>query len=68
MNRDGQFLHNGKPILIKGVNRHDHNPRTGHYVTTEDIRADLLADEARQHQRRAHRPLSERSRLARTLR
>jgi beta-galactosidase len=40
--KDGQFLHNGKPVLIKGVNRHDHNPRTGHYVTTEDIRADLL--------------------------
>lgn len=39
---NGQFLHNGQPILIKGVNRHDHNPRTGHYVTTADIRADLL--------------------------
>jgi len=38
----GQFLHNGQPILIKGVNRHDHNPITGHYVTTEDIRKDLL--------------------------
>jgi beta-galactosidase len=40
--KNGQFLHNGQPILIKGVNRHDHNPRTGHYVTTDDIRADLL--------------------------
>ena len=40
--KNGQFLHNGKAILIKGVNRHDHNPTTGHYVTTEDIRADLL--------------------------
>jgi beta-galactosidase len=40
--KNGQFLHNGKPILIKGVNRHDHNPETGHYVTREDIRADLL--------------------------
>ena len=40
--KNGQFLHNGQPILIKGVNRHDHNPRTGHYVTTADIRADLL--------------------------
>lgn len=40
--KNGQFLHNGKPILIKGVNRHDHNPRTGHYVTREDIKADLL--------------------------
>ncbi len=40
--KNGQFLHNGQPILIKGVNRHDHNPKTGHYVTEEDIRADLL--------------------------
>jgi beta-galactosidase len=40
--KNGQFLHNGKPVLIKGVNRHDHNPRTGHYVTRADIRADLL--------------------------
>jgi beta-galactosidase len=40
--KDGQFLHNGKPILIKGVNRHDHHPRTGHYVTEKDILADLL--------------------------
>ncbi|MES2660117.1 MAG: glycoside hydrolase family 2 TIM barrel-domain containing protein [Verrucomicrobiota bacterium] len=40
--KNGQLLHNGQPILIKGVNRHDHNPTTGHYVTRENIRADLL--------------------------
>ena len=40
--KNGQFLHNGQPILIKGVNRHDHNPRTGHYCSRADIRADLL--------------------------
>ena len=40
--KNGQFLHNGQPVLIKGVNRHDHNPGTGHYCTREDIRADLL--------------------------
>ena len=40
--KNGQFLHNGQPVLIKGVNRHDHNPKTGHYCTREDIRADLL--------------------------
>ncbi|BCX46498.1 beta-galactosidase [Haloferula helveola] len=40
--KDGNFLHNGKPILFKGVNRHDHNPRTGHYVTPQDMIADLL--------------------------
>lgn len=40
--KDGKFLHNGQPVLIKGVNRHDTNPRTGHYVTEADMRADLL--------------------------
>lgn len=40
--KNGQLLHNGQPILIKGVNRHDHNPKTGHYVTRDDIKADLL--------------------------
>jgi beta-galactosidase len=41
--RDGQLLHNGRPILVKGVNRHDHHPATGHYVTVDDMRDDLLA-------------------------
>jgi beta-galactosidase len=40
--KDGQLLHNGKPILIKGVNRHDHNHSSGHYVKRDDILADLL--------------------------
>ncbi len=40
--KNGQFFHNGQPVLIKGVNRHDHNPRTGHYCTRADIKADLL--------------------------
>jgi len=30
---DRQILLNGKPILIKGVNRHDFDPRTGYFVT-----------------------------------
>jgi len=40
--KNGQLLVNGQPILIKGVNRHDHHPVTGHYCTTQDIREDLL--------------------------
>ncbi|RYD40635.1 MAG: beta-galactosidase, partial [Verrucomicrobiaceae bacterium] len=40
--KDGQFLHNGQAVVIKGVNRHDHNPVTGHHVTRDDIMADLL--------------------------
>lgn len=40
---NGQLLFNGKPVLFKGVNRHDHNPITGQFVTEEDMRADLFA-------------------------
>jgi len=40
--KNGNFLHNGKPILFKGVNRHDHSPTTGHYVTEKDMLDDLL--------------------------
>ncbi|MDX2150077.1 MAG: glycoside hydrolase family 2 TIM barrel-domain containing protein [Bryobacteraceae bacterium] len=31
--RGGQVLVNGVPLLVKGVNRHEHSPRTGHYVS-----------------------------------
>lgn len=30
-----QFLVNGKPVLIKGVNLHDHDDKTGHVVSEE---------------------------------
>ena len=33
---------NGVPITIKGVNRHEHDPFTGHVVTRERMRQDLL--------------------------
>ena len=40
--RDGQWRINGQPLLIKGTNRHDHHPETGHYVSEEDMRQDVL--------------------------
>ena len=39
--KNGQLLVNGKPILIKGVNRHEHDPYTGHTVDGESILRDL---------------------------
>ncbi|WP_162250774.1 glycoside hydrolase family 2 TIM barrel-domain containing protein [Pelomonas sp. Root1217] len=39
--KNGNLLVNGKAILIKGVNRHDHNHLTGQYVTEASMRADL---------------------------
>ena len=32
---------NGQPIKLKGVNIHEHNPATGHYVTEELMRKDF---------------------------
>jgi beta-galactosidase len=39
--RDGRFLVNGKPILFKGTNRHEHHPVRGHYVTHGDMVSDI---------------------------
>ncbi len=38
----GRLLVNGKAILLKGVNRHEHDPETGHYVTRADMIRDIV--------------------------
>jgi len=38
--KNGLFLVNGAPVLLKGVNRHEHDPRTGHTVSRESMRRD----------------------------
>lgn len=35
------LLFNGQPVKFKGVNIHEHNPETGHYVTEELMRKDF---------------------------
>jgi beta-galactosidase len=40
--RGHELLVNGRPVLIKGVNRHDHDPRRGKAVTHESIEADVV--------------------------
>lgn len=40
--RDSQVWINGKPVLFKGVNRHEHDPDTGHYVSVESMIEDIL--------------------------
>ncbi|MDT0595714.1 beta-galactosidase [Glaciecola petra] len=37
----GQLCVNGKPILIRGVNRHEHHPENGHAVSTSDMLDDI---------------------------
>lgn len=39
--RDGRLLVNGQKILLKGVNRHEHSPDTGHYLTRELMIRDI---------------------------
>jgi beta-galactosidase len=38
---DGQLLVNGRAILIKGVNRHEHDPDRGHAITEESMLRDI---------------------------
>lgn len=40
--RDGNFLVNGVPIMLKGVNRHDHHPDYGRAVPFETMVQDVL--------------------------
>jgi len=40
--KNGLLLVNGKPIKIKGVNRHDFDMNTGRYVTRESMVQDIL--------------------------
>ena len=35
------FFVNGQPLKMKGVNIHEHNPQTGHYLTEELMRKDF---------------------------
>jgi beta-galactosidase len=39
--RDGQFLINGQPVRLRGVNRHEIDPDTGHALTTERMEQDI---------------------------
>ena len=40
--KDGQLLVNGKPVLIKGANRHEMNPYKGYVVSEADMVQDIL--------------------------
>ena len=40
--RDGKILINGAPVYFRGVNRHEHDPDTGHAVSVESMVQDIL--------------------------
>jgi beta-galactosidase len=39
--KNGQFLVNGVPVRLKGVNRHEHDPLTGHVISRELMLKDI---------------------------
>ena len=39
--KDGLLLLNGRPMEIRGVNRHEHSPSGGHYITPGEMRRDI---------------------------
>ncbi len=39
--KNGQLLVNGFPVLLKGVNRHEHDPDSGHTITKESMLEDV---------------------------
>ena len=40
--RNGQLCLNGKPMEIRGVNRHEHSMYGGHYITPDEMRQDIV--------------------------
>ena len=39
--KDGKLLINGQYVLIKGVNRHEHDPYLGHVISRESMERDI---------------------------
>jgi beta-galactosidase len=39
--KNGKLLVNGQYVLIKGVNRHEHDPYTGHVISRESMERDI---------------------------
>ena len=39
---NGLLKVNGVPVTIRGVNRHEHDPKTGHVVSSERMKQDIL--------------------------
>jgi len=39
--KEGQLLVNGQPILVKGINRHETDPVTGHVISKESMLRDV---------------------------
>lgn len=40
--KNGQLLVNGVPVILKGVNRHEHDPETGHVISKSTMIEDIM--------------------------
>ncbi len=40
--QNGRLLVNGVDVRFRGVNRHEHSPKTGHHVTRDDMMRDII--------------------------
>lgn len=40
--QDRQLLHNGMPIIVRGVNRHEHDQKNGKAITFDNMLEDIL--------------------------
>ncbi|NWK55398.1 NPCBM/NEW2 domain-containing protein [Verrucomicrobiaceae bacterium N1E253] len=41
--KNNRLLVNGKPVVIAGVNRHEHSPDFGHYCPPEEVLEDIIS-------------------------
>ena len=60
--KNGLFLVNGKPIRLRGVNRHEHDPYTGKVMSEERMLQDILLMK-KGNINAVHMPLSKQSSL-----
>jgi beta-galactosidase len=56
--KDKEFLVNGQPVKLKGVNRHENDPSTGHYVSREEMEKEvkMMKQANINHVRNSHYP------------
>lgn len=66
--KDGLLLVNGRRLVMRGVNRHEHHPQRGRGPQRSRYACGDCADQAVQLQHRAHKPLSKSPALVRSVR
>lgn len=66
--KKGQLLVNGNPVRFRGVNRHEHDPRTARVMSEERMLQDILFNETGKYKCCTHQPLPQCQPLVRAMR